>query len=267
MKLTEINIYPLKSGAGNAVQSSTVEPRGLKGDRRWMATDEDGGFITARRFPKLVLVRLDIGADWSLRLSAPGMPTLQVAAASAEPREVVVWQSQTTASDAGDQAARWMSDYLETACRIVFQGNNDRRTIEEWPSVQADDTVSFADGYPVLIIGTASLAALNDRLVEPVKMDRFRPNIVVETQIPFVEDSWRQVRIGDCVFDAVKRCARCVLTTIDPQTGTKNPEGEPLSTLHAMRFDADAKGILFGMNLIPRSGGTINLSDRLSFDD
>ena len=266
MKLTEINIYPLKSGAVTRVRSCAVEPRGLKGDRRWMVTDENGQFLTARRFPKLVLIQPVAKNGNSIELGAPGAPPLRIEATDVEPRKVTVWRSHTTAADAGNAAARWISDYLGCSARIVFQREEDHRSVET-PRTSSDNIVSFADAYPLLIVGTASLEALNDRLADDVDMDRFRPNAVVETEIPFAEDNWKTVRIGNCVFDAVKRCSRCVLITVDPQTGIKHPEGEPLTTLHSMRFDPDTKGILFGMNLIPRSGATIQVGDQVSVEN
>ena len=124
--------------------------------------------------------------------------------------------------------------------------------------------VSFADGYPQLLIGTASLEDLNSRLDKPVAMGRFRPNIVVTTREPFVEDTWQRVRIGDCEFDVVKRCARCVFTTVDPDTGVKNADGEPLKTLRGFRLDRAERGVLFGVNLVPRSTGRLEAGQGLT---
>ena len=122
-----------------------------------------------------------------------------------------------------------------------------------------DDEVSFADGAPILLISTGSLADLNGRLAEPVTMTRFRPNIVVDTPQPFVEDSWRSIAIGSAELAVVWQCSRCILPTIDPETGIKHPRQEPLETLRSYRRVGPK--VMFGQNLIPRKHGTIRVGD------
>ena len=126
-------------------------------------------------------------------------------------------------------------------------------------AAEFDDEVSFADGAPILLISTGSLADLNGRLAEPVTMTRFRPNIVVAAPTPFVEDSWRSIAVGSAEFAVAWQCSRCILTTIDPATGVKHPRGEPLETLRSYRR-VGAK-TMFGQNLIPRKRGAIRVGD------
>jgi uncharacterized protein YcbX len=125
---------------------------------------------------------------------------------------------------------------------------------------QAGDQVSFADGFPLLLISEASLADLNSRLDAPVEMRRFRPNLVVDGNRPYAEDNWQRIRVGDVEFAGVKNCSRCVFTTIDPDSGVVHPDKEPLRTLSTYRRRPQG-GVYFGQNLIPRSGGVIRVGD------
>ncbi|MEM9303823.1 MAG: MOSC N-terminal beta barrel domain-containing protein [Pseudomonadota bacterium] len=265
MTLSEISIYPVKSCGAIALDTAAVEARGLAGDRRWMIVREDGRFVTAREAPSLVTVAVTLTRG-GLEFRAPGMPSLAVAAPLADlgRTAVTVWKDETTAGDAGDEAAAWCSEFLDRPCRLVHQREEDVRSIAQRPGGRPGDAVSFADGYPLLVIGSASLAALNERLATPVSMARFRPNVVVTTTEPFVEDTWTRVRIGDLEFDCARRCTRCVLTTVDPASGEKHADGEPLKTLRSFRFDREERGILFGVNLIPRGTGRVAVGDRVT---
>ena len=117
-----------------------------------------------------------------------------------------------------------------------------------------EDTVSFADGYPVLLIGENSLADLNEKLEKPVLMNRFRPNLVVKEADAFAEDKWKKIKIGDCIFYVVKLCDRCVMTTIEQSKGEKDGK-EPLKTL--AKFRTKNGKVLFGQNLIAENPGEI----------
>jgi len=95
-----------------------------------------------------------------------------------------------------------------------------------------------------------------------VDMRRFRPNIVVEGLAPWEEDGWRKLRIGAQYFDIVKPCSRCVLTTVDPDTGIKDTGLQPLRTLSGFRKTAD--GVIFGQNAIHESPGIIHVDDSVT---
>ncbi len=256
--LTSIHTYPIKSCAGLRHSSIAVEPRGLAGDRRWLIVDPAGRFITGRQHPSLVRVRIEPTAD-GLLLNAPGMPRLNVATPprSDAAAKIRIWRDDTTARQADKSAAEWLSTYLGTRCRLVYQHDDDLRTIADQQGGRSGDHVSFADAYPLLLIGSASLADLNRRLPAPVVMERFRTNLVAATDEPFVEDGWRTAEIGGVTFDVAKRCSRCVFTTVDPISGTKNADGEPFKTLRSYRLSKEERGVLFGVNLIPRKTGVI----------
>lgn len=258
MQLTEINIYPIKSTARIALTESEVLPRGLPWDRRWMLVDADGTFVTARKHPRLALVQTALEAD-HLEVRAPDMPPLAVPlAAGGERLEVGIWRDRCPAVAVGEEADAWFSRYLGMPVRLVRMTDDIVRPVD--PAYgRPGDEVSFADGYPVLLIGQASLDDLNTRLKKPVDMRRFRPNLVVTGAEPYAEDNWRRIRVGEVEFEGVKPCSRCIFTTVDPDTGEPDPRREPLATLG--RYRSREGGVFLGRNLVPRSGGVIHVGD------
>ncbi len=262
LKVTEINIYPIKSTQRIALRESKVLPRGLPWDRRWMLVDDRGRFITARDHPRLAMVRtvvkegvLEVHADGGNALEVPLQPPDRVFTS------VTVWRDLCDAHMVGAEADAWFSDYLGLSCRLVQMTDELVRGVD-LDYGKADDEVSFADGFPLLLISQASLADLNLRLETPVSMRRFRPNLVVDGERAYAEDQWRQIRVGEVEFAGVKNCSRCIFTTIDPDTGVKDPNTEPLRTLGSYRRRPQG-GVYFGQNLIPRSGGVIHVGDKV----
>lgn len=265
MKLSAIYIHPVKSCASLAQVSAEVRPRGLAHDRRWMLVDSDGRFLTGRQLPRLVLLRAE-PLPQGLRLSAPGHASLNVAQPKRGATRVAVhvWKDGVDAADAGEEAACWLSAFVQRKVRLVFMDAAAHRPVS--PShARPDDTLSFADGYPLLLISQASLDGLNARLSTPLPMTRFRPNLVVSGSDAHAEDGWRRLRIGDVSFDVVKPCIRCVFTTVDPTSGAFDPSGEPLRTLKTYR--RSDSGISFGMNLIPRGSGLLRIGDNVEIFD
>ncbi|MGA9333493.1 MAG: MOSC domain-containing protein [Rudaea sp.] len=258
--LAGIHIYPLKSGAPLQRDEALVEPRGLVHDRRWMVVDEQGSFLTARKHPRLTLIRAQPDGDW-LTLDAPAMPRLQLKPAPDDRRDdVVVWDSTVRAAWADATAQAWISEFLCAPARFVFMDSGCARAIDPTYSTPGDE-VSFADGYPLLLISQAALDHLNAKLIEPIPMLRFRPNLVVADTRAHAEDDWKRIRVGGIEFEIVKPCMRCTIPTIDIETGEFDPHGEPLRTLKTYR--RAAKGVSFGQNLIPRGAGTLRLGDRV----
>ncbi|WP_426417869.1 MOSC domain-containing protein [Aestuariirhabdus sp. LZHN29] len=259
MLLTQINLYPLKSARKLSPELWTMDHLGLCGDRRWMLVTPAGEFITGRKFPLLTTVVVEPFAD-GLSLSCSGHPSLIVARpdAIAGRRSVVVWNDEVSALDGGDDAARWFERVLNTPCRLVYMEPDCRRQVDLQYAEEGVVT-SFADGFPLLLIGEASLRDLNSRLKVPVSMDRFRPNLVVATDTPFEEDRWHEIEIGGIRCSVVKPCSRCILTTVDPVTGAGGKE--PLQTLS--RYRRQAGGVMFGQNLIHRNEGTLRVGDRV----
>lgn len=255
--LTGLFLYPVKSLRGLAVTSAAVDALGLVGDRRFLVVDDTGRFLTQRSHPRLALIATALTAD-ALVLSAPGTSPLHVsraASARATLRSVSVWKSENLlADDCGPDATAWFTSFLGTAAHLVRIGENFRRPILKPKYAQPGDVVSFADAFPFLILGEASLADLNDRLVavgaEPVPLDRFRTNLLVSGSVAFAEDTWPRFRIGEIVFRSGGPCSRCIMTTTDQATGERRGP-EPLRTLATYRRDAvDPSDVNFGQNLI-----------------
>jgi uncharacterized protein len=270
MRVSSLYVYPIKSTAAIDRDMFEIEARGLRHDRRWMAIDPEGRFVTGRQHGEMVLIRADPEGD-GLRLSAPGMPDLHVLAPPTDaPRTAaILWGDEVDAVCAGAEADVWLSAYLKRPLRLVHIDARSRRDVDP-EYAQPGDQVGFADGYPLLVISQSSLDALNARILAsndlaPLSMARFRPNVVIDGATAHAEDQWRQVRIGDVVLDAVKVCTRCVFTTVDPRTGLRDDDGEPLNTLKTYR--RTASGITFGMNLIPRSGGVLRVGDTIEVLD
>ncbi|MFZ1702351.1 MAG: MOSC N-terminal beta barrel domain-containing protein [Pyrinomonadaceae bacterium] len=283
MHISEINIYPIKSLKGIGLDSAAVEKRGLQHDRRWMLTTPDGMFFTQREFPRMALVETGVGDD--LYVTAEGFGTLEIALEpdKGERQQVTVWQSICDAVVYDGVVNEWFSDVLGTACQLVYMPDETRRGVNEMFD-SGEDVVSFADGYPLLVIGEASLDDLNGRIVRKEEeadrsvrapMNRFRPNIVVSGSDAFAEDGWERIRVGETAFRVVKPCARCVITTVEQTRGEFDGK-EPLKTLASYRMAKDvmperfealgvaATAVLFGQNLIPETeGSTIKIGDRV----
>lgn len=258
MHISEINIYPVKSLRGIALQSAKVEERGLQFDRRWMLVDEKRQFLTQREFPVMATIDVCIG-EQGIKARYNGR-SIDIGSGESAPISVKVWSSSVKADVADNKANQWFSEILGEPCRLVAMREDSKRIVNPFYAVRKfQDTLSFADGYPFLLIGEASLVDLNEKLDVSIPMNRFRPNFVVEGSKPFSEDDWKKIRIGETVFHVVKPCERCVITTVDQSVGVKSGK-EPLATLAAYR-NKNGK-VLFGQNLIADvPGGMIKVGD------
>lgn len=265
MILSEINIYPIKSLKGISLNEAKIERRGLEFDRRWMLIDEKNKGFTQREFPKMATLSVEILenglqiSDGNERLFVP----FEIENKKAE--KVTIWQSKCVAEIYEKSINDWFSERLQTNCRLAVMPEETRRKVNYLYAVQKDDHVSFADGYPFLLIGESSLDDLNSRLEKPLPMNRFRPNFVVSGTESFAEDSWKRIKIGENIFHIVKPCARCVITTIEQATGEKQGI-EPLKTLATFRTPKRSlkPKILFGQNLIAENAGEfIKIGDKI----
>ncbi|MBI2814887.1 MAG: MOSC domain-containing protein [Opitutae bacterium] len=266
MHLSGLFIHPVKSCRGLAVPSAGLDDYGLIGDRRFMVVNEaDGLFLTQRSHPRMALIETSLTPD-TLILSAPKHGSISVPRASSPTphasiqRRITVWKSTTAADDCGDEAAEWLSGFLGGSLRLVRMGGTFQRPIVK-PTAQPGDVVSFADGYPFLVVSEASLADLNSRLKQPLPMNRFRPNLVVAGCAAFAEDAWTKIRIGEIVFRNAGPCARCPITATDQETAERGKE--PLKTLATYRRDPDnPTDVNFGVNLIHETKrGTVHVGD------
>ena len=263
MHVSALHFYPLKSGRGIALREAEIGAEGIPGDRRMMLVDPDGTFITQRDTP--ALARLDVQPQAKgATIALDGGEVLDVVQPPADRRmNVVVWKSTVSAAVADDVANASLSAWLGRQVRLVFFDEMAARTASaEWAG---DGTpVTFADGYQVLITTTASLAALNADMEAhgegAIGMERFRPNIVLETDEAWTEDGWVSLEIGGITFDLVKPCARCIMTTQDQWTGSRDVTS-PMPAMGRIRMSADRRvpGPLFGWNAVPRGRGRIEI--------
>ena len=262
MLISEINIYPIKSFEGIFLNSSVVEERGLRFDRRWMLVDGKNQFLTQREYPQLARFHIDL-EDEGLKVSFnQNSLVIPFQANSEKTANVKIFSSRVKAKFYEEEVNNWFSGNLQTKCRLVLMTEESKRIVNPIYAVRKfKDTVSFADGYPFLLIGENSLADLNEKLEKPLLMNRFRPNFVVSGSEAFAEDAWKKIKIGDTVFHVVKSCGRCVITTVNQETGEKDGK-EPLATLASYR-NKNGK-VLFGRYLIAENKGEIiKIGDRL----
>jgi uncharacterized protein YcbX len=268
MRLASIHTYPVKGCHRVDQIRAAVEPWGLRGDRRWLVVDADSGrFVSQREHAGLARLRPELTAA-GLVLRTSDMPDLAVPEPhDSEPMEVTVWRFSGRAATAGKEADEWLSSALARKVRLVWLDDPRRRPVNTQYG-KPGDTVSFADGYPLLLANTASLDVLNEWIAEsgsiegPLPMARFRPNVVVSGAQPWAEDGWigTRLRIGDVTFRAPKPCERCLVTTTDQETGERGRE--PLRAL-ARHRNVD-RTLLFAINLIPDGPGEIAVGDPIT---
>lgn len=264
LTVSELAIYPVKSLGAVSLSRMLFDSFGPAGDRRYVVADRDGRFVTQREFPRMTLVQVTL-RDRSLEFVAPAMPAFSLATPhieNSERREITVWRDRVRACDMGDAIAVWLSSYLGVDVRLYFMPDDSVRAVDP-QYARSGDRVGFADGFPVLLIGAASLEEFNRALPEPISSLRFRPNIVVAGAAPYAEDTWRRVRIGAIEFDVVKPCSRCVIPSIDPHTAQK--QAIVAQTLARLRRRDNA--VYFGQNLIARGSGEIGIGDVVTVID
>lgn len=246
LKVSEIWIYPIKSLGGIRLTSAKVMQKGLQYDRRWMLVDEQNGFLTQRVHHQMALFKLSVEKSGFTIVHNENTFFLPFEnELLRQPILSKVWDDEVTVLEVSPQASEWFSKQLGFACKLVQFPETNPRPVDERYHINHEH-VSLADGYPLLIIGQNSLNDLNSRLQSPVPMNRFRPNLVFTGGKPYEEDEWRNFSVGKNKFVGVKPCSRCVLTTINQQTGEQGKE--PLATLASYRKKENK--IYFGQNVL-----------------
>ena len=260
--ISRLLLYPVKGCRGIPLRSARLSPTGLAvgdiGDREWVVVDHHGEFLTQRELPRMALIETSLMST-ALRLSAPGMPTLDVPFASG--RDVIrvrVWDDELDGVTQGELADRWFTDFLGHRARLVRFAPHARRTSQRRYTGATEAPYKFADAFALLVTSEGSLADLNARLrakgQAPVDIDRFRPNIVIDGVERFEEDYARDLRVGDAVLELVKPCVRCTVPSVDPASGEQGTE--PGDTLAVYRNNAAAGGVTFGVNgIVARGAG------------
>lgn len=272
LELSEIWVYPVKSLGGIQLQESKVTDRGLELDRRWLLVDDNGLFLSQREHPELALFKSEIVGDLlrithRTHLDSIDLSLRPVFSDVKAKIKVTVWEDVIDAFEVSQTATDWFTKQLGASVRLVYMPQESERKLDPKYAITGTEINSFADGYPFLIIGQSSLDDLNGRLDIKIPMNRFRPNFVFTHGNPFEEDTWREFRIGDVSFVGVKRCARCVMTTVDQEKGIISGK-DPLKTLAKYRsFD---NNVWFGQNVIGLGIGSVAIGDEvavLSFNE
>jgi len=260
--LQSLHIYPIKSTAGISLSNSWVDDLGLSFDRRFVVSDLNGQFITARTEPTLCLIRVNL-TEHGLILTAPDMPALVInyRELSREYQKITVWNDDIQAQYGNKTYDLWFSQYLKKTCQLFYYGENSQRCVSN-----SHKKIAFADGYPLLLISQASLDDLNKKMSgqspQEISMAQFRPNLVVNSCDAFAEDTWQHIRIGEVEFEVSKPCSRCIFTTVNPTSAGKHPQQEPLKTLTTYRQVASGD-VMFGQNLIALNQGSIKQGDEI----
>jgi uncharacterized protein YcbX len=273
LSLTELRRYPVKSCRGQELETAVVEPWGLAGDRRWMLVDETGETVTVREHREMLLIHPRLRADGGLEVSAPDHEDLLVARPAMGGRLVdvtVFGRAPFGAAPAGHEADAWFSKVMAEPVRLVFADDPNRRQAN--PAYAGPGVpMHFGDGYPLLVTTEASLAALNELIAAgdkadegPLPMVRFRPNLVIGGGLPWAEDGWLRLRVGEAELRVVKGCDRCAIPTTDEATAVRGKE--PTYTLaEHRRWDG---AVWFGMNVVPLTpGATLRVGDEVQVLD
>ncbi len=252
-QISGIYIYPVKSLAGVPLSESAVGPQGLSYDRQWMVVDMKGLFVSQRKVPGMALVQ-PVLKDGQLVLSHHRDPNDCVATPLSGPAQaanvrVQVWEDTVEAKLCEDEVNEWLSDQLGTFCRLVYLPLPNARPLSERYGRPGEATL-FADSCPLLITGEAALQDLNSHLVNPVPMNRFRPNLVFTGGTAFEEDEWSSFTIANVPFRGIRKCTRCKVINTDQTTAAVYQE--PLATL--ANYRRDAQGVNFGLHAALEKG-------------
>ncbi len=262
-QLSDLYIYPIKSLGGIRLTEARLDERGLAHDRRWMLID-DQGFLTQRQLPQMARLSVSLRPD-HLEVVAPNSPSPLIVSLAPPPettsRTVSVWGDESVAWPVSKDADAWFSEALGRNCSLVYMPDESERQAVGKVSGRPQP-VSFADSYPVLLVGQASLDDLNRRLATPVPMDRFRPNMVFTGGKPYEEDRWHAFRVGEVACWAEKPCARCTMVTVNQETAERGRE--PLATL--ARYRQQGNKVMFGQNILYEAGKTVRVGDMIRIE-
>lgn len=267
LKVIELWTYPIKSCAGISVSESAILHSGPQWDREWMIVNEDNRFLTQRECPKLAQVKTHFGLDYlEVRLGSDVHRINLKTGVQANPLDHIsatIWKEEVRVLPVKTELNQSLSDFLGQRVRLVrYSALSQRLRSSVNPDFRPE--TRFTDSQPFNFFSNGSLQDLNKRLAEKGEPSRstknFRPNMVFSSVKPFIEDSWYRIQIGEVIFSQPKRCTRCVVTTLDPETGASQGP-EPLKTLSEFR-KSDGK-VYFGQQMTPENEGLIRVGDEI----
>jgi uncharacterized protein YcbX len=264
MKITSLTQYPIKACGGMALERAEIDESGLRGDRLLFLIDEQGEALGQEDLPRMALIQPRL-VGTQLTVFAPERAPLEVSVSEGgESRPTQHWHDTAPAIDQGDEAARWFSGFLGTACRLMASGELHQRVAPEkyrhiFPAAQR----RFTAVAPILLTSKASLADLNGRIAKPIRMNRFRPNLVVEGSGVFHEEWWARIRIGELELVRVATSERCAVTQVNQETAERGVE--PIRTLakYHRQPGGIGGGVVFGVYFRPLRPGVLEPGDEV----
>ncbi|XP_029646901.1 mitochondrial amidoxime reducing component 2 [Octopus sinensis] len=272
-RVSAIFCYPVKSCRWLSVERAWCTRLGISykdvGDRQWMFVRPNNAFLSQRQEPKMSLITPNVDEEDCLQLEAPEMKPLRLPKKSKNQNKNIilcsVWGNEISGQDCGDEAATWICDYLQKdGYRMVYSGDNlEKRNVKpkQYSPIQNAQCV-YQDSSPYHLLSQASIDDINSRINKEVTVYNFRPNILVEGCMAFDEDCWDEIRIGTNVtFHYIEPCSRCLLPSVEPNTGEKDPEMEPFKTLQSFRAPRGTKSPNFGIMISPNTEGWIQVGD------
>ncbi len=265
LTISQLFIYPIKSLSGISVDACEVTNRGLKNDRRWMIVDKNNQFLTLREYPKMALLDVEIN-EKSLSIKSREHPQqflhVPFMSNANNLENVTIWNATVQAEPVQHETNDWLSDMLGNACKLVYMPEESLRPVDTTSGYHPEGKfTSFADAYPFLLLGEASMDELNSRSEKQFSIQRFRPNIVFSGGLPNQEDLFENFTINDITFTGLENCARCKIPNVNPDNGILGTDNEPLKTLAKYRLRN--KSIEFGRNIVFNGSGTIKVGDEL----
>jgi uncharacterized protein len=259
--VSQLFIYPVKSLGGIEVSAAQLTDRGFQYDRSWMLVDANNYFLTQREYPVMSLLQTAVENDLLEiyhKNNSNDKLTLPLQPVPGAIIKVKVFDDECAAQYISEIADEWFSDKLSMQCRLVYMPETEQRKVDE-RYARKNEITSFTDGYPLMMIGQASLDDLNRRLAEPLPINRFRPNIVFTGGQAYDEDTMEHVVVAKIDLYGVKLCSRCMITTIDQTNAIKGKE--PLKTLAGYRMKDN--NVYFGQNMLFNQTGYLRVGDAI----
>ena len=287
LQVSQLFIYPVKSLRGIPIEQAELTPLGLKHDRHWMIIDEKQSFITQRKYPQMVLIKTRIDETF-LYLSKDDMPDLRIPLydninGRGNTFTATIWQDDCQVQDEGHKVSLWLMQALNSkkTLRLVRMANQHARPQSKADRFGLDNTTQFADAVAYLICYQKSLDKLNQELhtkgFDHCSMEQFRPNIVLNESLsnqessalkPFAEHNVKEFVHANYIFNSHDHCQRCIVPTIDLETGEKHPQQEPYKTLVQLNpMPEHPKAPAFGQNATLKQadkGQLIKIDDFIS---
>uniref|UniRef100_A0A0N5AGT1 MOSC domain-containing protein n=1 Tax=Syphacia muris TaxID=451379 RepID=A0A0N5AGT1_9BILA len=270
--VSKLNIYPVKSMRAVSVDEMLCTKLGgeckeLK-DRHFMLYDGNTGkFFTGRQIPKLVTITANV-EDNMLKLTSVVQNAFRLYDGLKQ-----------EGLDCGDGIQKFFSQLFDVSdnIRLLYFKDNLYSERDVIPSKSwllgfvpnRCDRIAYVDDVPFMAMCESSVADLNTHLDadNQVDMRYFRPSIQISGPPAYDEDLWAEMRISNVTFSCYKPCVRCVMTTINPDTGIRRESMEPLKTLRTYRLAPGKlrnyykESPVFGVDMGVNNTGTIKVGD------